>query len=390
MSTEKTVTLVDLENTEDISLYAAENSDATIAVPAAETADDIKQTVAVDTRAVTAALDVAETEALQNEEPVNDGTQAVPAATVTIMRDAVEEAETSDAAAPDGDEKEGSGTDKESTQEEEEKPETETDPETEAIKQRIRERKREKKRKAIRRRTAFWTGLSIILLSIAGFLFSISGFFTVDSIEVKGNSHFTAEEIINIAHAVPGRNLLYHTDEKPITDYLEQNPYIKSASVTRKLPSTLVITVEERTEAICFNYDDDYLIMDDEGILLKKTRTEPKITNVKGFVVTRIRLGDTVGTENQQMFSRLLRLIRATKAADLYFVSIDMTGYEEDLSVKAYIYDKLVVKTDYETLLINLKNGRLHKIVEKLFEDDIKRGTITITENGEASFEPGI
>ena len=390
MSTEKTVTLVDLENTEDISLYAAENSDATIAVPAAETADDIKQTVAVDTRAVTAALDVAETEALQNEEPVNDCTQAVPAATVTIMRDAVEEAETSDAAASDGDEKEGSGTYKESTQEEEEKPETETDPETEAIKQRIRERKREKKRKAIRRRTAFWTGLSIILLSIAGFLFSISGFFTVDSIEVKGNSHFTAEEIINIAHAVPGRNLLYHTDEKPITDYLEQNPYIKSASVTRKLPSTLVITVEERTEAICFNYDDDYLIMDDEGILLKKTRTEPKITNVKGFVVTRIRLGDTVGTENQQMFSRLLRLIRATKAADLYFVSIDMTGYEEDLSVKAYIYDKLVVKTDYETLLINLKNGRLHKIVEKLFEDDIKRGTITITENGEASFEPGI
>jgi cell division protein FtsQ len=130
--------------------------------------------------------------------------------------------------------------------------------------------------------------------------------------------------------------------------------------------------------------------MDDEGILLKKTRTEPKITNVKGFVVTRIRLGDTVGTENQQMFSRLLRLIRATKAADMYFVSIDMTGYEEDLSVKAYIYDKLVVKTDYETLLINLKNGRLHKIVEKLFEDDIKRGTITITENGEASFEPGI
>lgn len=391
MSTEKTVTLVDLENTEEIIADAADNSDATIAVPAAaETADDIKQTVAVDTRTVTAALDVAESEALQKEEPVNDGTQAVPAATVTIMKDAVEEAETSDAAAEDGDEKAESGTDKDSTQEEEQKSETETDPETEAIKERIRERKREKKRKAARRKTAFWTGFIIVTLSVAGFLFSISGFFTVDSIEVKGNSHFTAEEIINIAHAVPGHNLLYNTDEKPITDYLEQNPYIKSASVSRKLPSTLVITVEERAEAICFNYDDDYLIMDDEGILLKKTRTEPKITNVKGFVVTRIRLGDTVGTENQQMFSRLLRLIRATKAADLYFVSIDMTQFEENMSVKAYIYDKLVVKTDYETLLINLKNGRLHKIVEKLFEDDIKRGTITITENGEASFEPGI
>ena len=207
---------------------------------------------------------------------------------------------------------------------------------------------------------------------------------------MQGNSHFTSEEIINIAHAVPGHNLLYNPGSKTITDYLEQNPYIKSASVLRKLPSTLVIVVEEREEAISFNYDDDYLIMDDEGILLKKTRTEPKVTSVSGLVVTKLRLGDTVGTENQQMFSRLLRLVRAMKAADMYFVSIDMTGYEEDMSVKAYIYDKLVVKTDYETLLINLKNGRLHKSVEKLFEDDIRRGTITFGEDGSASFEPGI
>ncbi len=390
MSTEKTVTLVDLENTEDISEEVTERNDATIAVPETETADEQKQTVAVDTRAVTAALDVAETADLPEEDQEDDAAQAVPAATVTIMKDAVTEEAAADAAAENGDENAGSGTDEESAQKEEQKSETETDPETEAIKEKIRERKREKKRKAIRRKTAFWTGFIIVTLSIACFLFSISGFFTVDSIEVRGNSHFSAEEIINIGHAVPGHNLLYNTDEKPITDYLEQNPYIKSASVSRKLPSTLVITVEERAEAICFNYDDDYLIMDDEGTLLKKTRTEPKITNVKGFVVTRIKLGDTVGTENQQMFSRLLRLIRAMKAADLYFVSIDMTGYEDNMAVKAYIYDKLVVKTDYETLLINLKNGRLHKIVEKLFEDDIKRGTITITENGEASFEPGI
>ena len=258
------------------------------------------------------------------------------------------------------------------------------------IKQRIRERKREKKRKARRRRTLIWVTLLTIALTIGGFLFSISGFFTVDSIEVQGNSHFTAEEIINIAHAVPGHNLLYNPDKKTITDYLEQNPYIKSATVMRKLPSTLVISVHEREEAISFSYDDDFLIMDDEGILLKKTRTEPKITRVTGLVVTKIRLGDTVGTENQQMFSRLLRLVRAMKEADLYFVSIDMTGYENDGIVRAYIYDKLVVKSDYESLMTNLKNGRLHKIVEKLFEDDIKRGTITFGEDGSASYEPGI
>lgn len=378
MSTEKTDAI---ENTEDISTAA----DGAVTEPendaAAETAAEEKQTPAETVRKETAAFDVAEND--ESEAAPQDTDSSDEAPEQTIKR----ELET------DGE----AGTDTQTGQEEAaaEEPETEseTDPETEEIKEikkRIRERKKEKKRKARRRKTVFWTALSIIALTVAGFIFSLSGFFTVDSIEVQGNSHFTSEEIINIAHAVPGHNLLYNPGSKTITDYLEQNPYIKSASVLRKLPSTLVIVVEEREEAISFNYDDDYLIMDDEGILLKKTRTEPKVTSVSGLVVTKLRLGDTVGTENQQMFSRLLRLVRAMKAADMYFVSIDMTGYEEDMSVKAYIYDKLVVKTDYESLVTNLKNGRLHKIVEKLFEDDIRRGTITFGEDGSASFEPGI
>lgn len=378
MSTEKTDAI---ENTEDISTAA----DGEVSEPendaAAETPAEEKQTPAETVRKETAAFDVAEND--ESEAAPQDTDASDEAPEQTIKR----ELET------DGE----AGTDTQTGQEEAaaEEPETEpeTDPETEEIKEikkRIRERKKEKKRKARRRKTVFWTAFSIIALTVAGFIFSLSGFFTVDSIEVQGNSHFTSEEIINIAHAVPGHNLLYNPGSKTITDYLEQNPYIKSASVLRKLPSTLVIVVEEREEAISFNYDDDYLIMDDEGILLKKTRTEPKVTSVSGLVVTKLRLGDTVGTENQQMFSRLLRLVRAMKAADMYFVSIDMTGYEEDMSVKAYIYDKLVVKTDYESLVTNLKNGRLHKIVEKLFEDDIRRGTITFGEDGSASFEPGI
>jgi cell division protein FtsQ len=268
--------------------------------------------------------------------------------------------------------------------------EPETDPETEAIKQRIRERKREKRRKARIRKARFWTVLSLILFVIAGMIFSLSSFFTVDLIEVEGNSHFTDEEIINIAHAVPGHNLIYNPDKTSIKEYLVQNPYIKSAEVTRKLPSTLVITVEERKQACYFKYDDDYLVIDNEGILLKKTRTEPKTTTVTGLVVTRMKLGETIGTENQQMFSRLMKLIRQIEKADLYFVKIDMSNYKDDQAVSAYIYSKLVVKSDYDTLMQNLKNGRLHKVVEKLFDDGVERGTITLSGDDDISFEPGI
>ena len=273
---------------------------------------------------------------------------------------------------------------------EESEAEAEKDPEIEEIKKKIRARKKEKKRKARRRRVTFWTVLSVLLISIAAFMFSLSSFFTVDSIEVRGNSHFTPEEIINIAHAVPGHNIIYDLGSAEIIEYLEQNPYIKSASVTRKFPSTMVITVDERRQACAFKYDDDYLIMDDEGILLKKTRTEPKITMLQGLVASKIRLGDKIGTENPVMFTRTLKLIREMIEGDLYFVRVDMSGYDEDRTVRAYVYDKLVVKADYDLLLEAMSNGRLHKVLEKLFEDGVKRGTISITAEGSVSFEPGI
>lgn len=255
------------------------------------------------------------------------------------------------------------------------------------LKQRIAARRRYNERKKRRFRTRFYIIITVLILGVFFGLLSLSSIFTVDSIEVRGNKHYTAEEIINMGHASPGRNLFYGLNRKETEEYLEQNPYIKSARVSRKLPSTMVIKVTERKEKLAFRYDDDYLIMDGEGILLKKTRNVPKTTLIEGIVVSRIKLGEKVGTENGDRLDKALELIKATSAADLYFVKIDM---EKESQIKAYIYDTLTVKTDYDTLMTNIENGRLHLVVEKLFSDGIERGTITFMEDGSASFMPSI
>lgn len=253
------------------------------------------------------------------------------------------------------------------------------------LKDRIAARRQEKDRKRKSFRTKFYAVTITLLVSIAAALLSLSPVFTVDSIEVRGNSHYTTEEIINMAHAVPGKNIIYNANKEEITSYLEQNPYIKSARVSRRLPSTLVIKVRERQEKFAFRYDDDYLIMDEDGILLKKTRNKPNQTMVEGNVVNRIKLGEPLGTEDERLFRETVDLIKATSKADLYFVRIDMSSRNK---VRAYIYDTLLVRTDYDSLMTNLKNGRLHQIVEKLFDDGIRRGTITFNEDGSASFMP--
>jgi len=48
------------------------------------------------------------------------------------------------------------------------------------------------------------------------------------------------------------------------------------------------------------------------------------------------------------------------------------------------------VKADYDALMTNIDNGRLHRVLEKLFEEGTKRGTITFGTDGSAAFEPGI
>ncbi len=60
----------------------------------------------------------------------------------------------------------------------------------------------------------------------------------------------------------------------------------------------------------------------------------------------------------------------------------------DEKTINAYIYNTLVVKSDYDTLMTNMENGKLHLVVEKLFNDGIERGTITFGEDGSASFMP--
>lgn len=270
-------------------------------------------------------------------------------------------------------------------------PETEESPEIREFNERIRQRQKDNDRRNMRNRLR----VKILLIAVAAgiFLFglSLTSFFTIDAIEVRGNSHFTSEEIINIAHATPGRNLIYDNGSKEIIQYLEQNPYIKEAVVARKLPSTLVINVTERKQACALEYDDDYLVLDEDGILLKKTGTKPKITLIKGLVVSKIKLGESIGTKDRKLFEKTMELIRTMNDSDLYFVTVDMLPEKADEGVvRAYIYDTFIVKGQYDLLLENLENGRLHLVVEKLFDQKIRRGTITFTENGTISFEPGL
>ena len=253
------------------------------------------------------------------------------------------------------------------------------------IAERIRLRKIATEKKRRRQKRTLIASIFLVVLALAGFILSFTSIFTVDSIEVKGNTHYSAEEIISMGHAVPGKNIIYHPGKAEIKEYLELNPYIKSAEVKRKLPSTLVISVSERTQLMALKYDDDYLILDRDGILLQKSRTKPKLTIIEGNVISKIKLGETLGTENEDLMKKTADFVRTMADNDLYYVKVDLS---DALTARAYVYDTLIVRGDYNVLMENMKNGRLHQVLDKLFSESIRRGTITFMDDGSASFMP--
>ena len=245
--------------------------------------------------------------------------------------------------------------------------------------------KRRMKRKRKLKMPGFFTRIFIILgVIIAVTAFSLSSFFTVDTIDVQGNKYFTDEEISNMAHASTGQNIIYKLNKGNMLNYLEKNPYIEEARVYRKLPSTIVINVKERIQIAALTYGDQFLIIDNKGTLLRITKTKPKLTIVTGFKVKKVKLGEPVEVNSPDLFKELLSLLKSMEAGDVYFTKINIT----ELFITANVYDSLVVKSKYKDLKDNIDKGRLHKVLDELFKRNIKRGTITISSDGYASFTP--
>jgi len=230
--------------------------------------------------------------------------------------------------------------------------------------------KRREKRKRKLKKPGFFTRVFIVLgILIALIAFSMSGFFTVDTIDVQGNKYYTDEEITNLAHATTGRNLIYKLNKRQMLKYLEKNPYIEEARVYRRLPSTIVINVTERIQIAALTYGDQYLIIDGKGT---------------GFKVKKVELGEQVGVSNTDLFKNLLSLLGSMQSGDVYFTKINVT----ELFITANVYDSLVVRSKYKDLKDTIDKGRLHKVLDELFKRNIKRGTITISSDGYASFTP--
>ena len=121
-------------------------------------------------------------------------------------------------------------------------------------------------------------------------------YFRVAEIHVEGNLQVAAQDIINGLGLTPENSIL-EVDLPALTQRVLQNPWIKEASVQRRLPLSLTIQVVERMPEAVFIADRHYLLSADGVILAELSEDElPTLPTLCAATPGHVAVGERVLT----------------------------------------------------------------------------------------------
>ncbi len=186
------------------------------------------------------------------------------------------------------------------------------------------------------------TGIKIlvVLVIVAGFLggiYYVLNTYTVKTVYVEGNVHYTEDEIKAIVMDGPlGDNSLY-LSMKYENKGVENIPFVDVMDVSILSPDTVKITVYEKALAGYVKYLDTYMYFDKDGCVVEsssvKTVGVPQIT---GLSFDHIVLGEPLPVENTEVFNTILNL---TKLLNKYELTADKIYFHSSGEITIYFGD---------------------------------------------------
>lgn len=111
-----------------------------------------------------------------------------------------------------------------------------------------------------KKRSGLVAPISFLLVCLA-IVFALGVFFRVQNIEVVGEESYTEEQIIEASGIDQGDNLFFINRFTASSHIFTQLPFVESASIERKLPNRIVITVEESAAMAYVDWEGQYWMM---------------------------------------------------------------------------------------------------------------------------------
>ncbi len=231
----------------------------------------------------------------------------------------------------------------------------------------------------------FWIKFSFFILVCATLIFLMkSPIFQVKTYEVEGNSYYSDDEILHMGNCKTGGNIFIGVDTGEIKKRLKRDSYMKNISIKRKLPNTIVIELDERRQVAAAVYGSKFIVIDNEGTVLRRTSVEPELTILRGMTISKLNIGEPIEMEQKVLMRQTMEILEAASKNDMYFKALTVSKK----GIDAYVLNNLICEGSFEHLKDSIETKNLQLVISELFKKKIERGTITISGDNYISFTP--
>ncbi|OPJ56859.1 cell division protein FtsQ/DivIB [Alkalithermobacter paradoxus] len=229
--------------------------------------------------------------------------------------------------------------------------------------------------------------IAIFMASLFGYIFIKTDFFALKDLEIVGQVKLNKEEIMLDGKIEMNKNI-YMYNIKDVKENIMTNPYVESVNIKRIFPNKIFIDLVERVEICAIPYMGSYIIIDEQGTVLK---VEENISNVDKPLLTGVNfdnfnLGKKIDIEDKKLLSKILDLLNSCSSANI-LGNISEINVDENMNIKLYTLQGI------EVLLgqgedINYKMFQLSKIMVDLHTKDITSGIVDMKFNGYPVYRP--
>jgi outer membrane protein assembly factor BamA len=191
----------------------------------------------------------------------------------------------------------------------------------------------------------------IALIAFVGYRAAASAsFFQVRTIETRGASRASAEEIKNVVRRDVGETGVWQADLQELSKHLERLPWVRTAIVTRVLPDGIRVRITEREpKAVVRTSAGRFMWVDDDAVYLGEMAPTDQMP---AFFLRGWNEDDSTAaqTENRQRVAKFLELQRDWSAQ----------GVSERVS-EANLLDLRDVRVQLAATIRRLKSDSVHR-----------------------------
>ncbi|MDR3767270.1 MAG: FtsQ-type POTRA domain-containing protein, partial [Butyricicoccus sp.] len=224
------------------------------------------------------------------------------------------------------------------------------------------ERQRRQVRRSFRRKMT--RRLVFVLLTLGMAFLAVTIFFRVNTVDITGTAHYSAEDISKVLGVKKGDNLFTFRTNALEKKILKKYPYQSEVSVERQLPDALVVKATDAVPVIALDMQaGGYFLADANGKLLEQVAQIPEgVASVTGVILSDATPGHVLSEQDTDRAASLIALTKALAGQDM-MADVDFINVSALYDVRFSYQGRLDVRLG-ETTQLREKLRMLARIVQ--------------------------